>query len=156
MAEKIFYTLPFVTEQLGRKTGFTRCDLATSVRQNLRLLLVTPPGRFRFDPYYGCRIHLSQFLVDNRAMEDKKIEDRFKEKLEDNITELIRRFEPRLDLREVSVDIKQKPEEQKPWKRGAAPVLRNVIQVLVVVKGSIKPAFAQGQSLEIEDMIPLL
>ncbi|MFN0037577.1 MAG: GPW/gp25 family protein [Saprospiraceae bacterium] len=158
MAEKIFYSMPFVTEHLGRKTGFQRCDLTTSVRQNIRLLLITPPGRVRFDPYYGCRIHWSQFLADSRAMEGKKVEDKFKQTMEENIEELIRRFEPRLDLKEVLVDIRQSPEDQKPWKiREFARVKRNVIQVIVGVRGMIKPEFASdGQSLELEDTIPLM
>lgn len=157
MAEKIFYSMPFFTEQLGRKTGFQRCDLATSVRQNIRLLLITPPGRARFDPYYGCRIHLSQFLADNRAMEGKKIEDRFKQIIEENIEQLILRFEPRLDLKEVTVDIRPSPEDQKPWtSREFARTKRNVIQVIVAVRGLIKPEFAYGESLELEDTIPLM
>ncbi len=149
--------MPFVTEHLGRKTSFQHCDLATSVRQNIRLLLVTPPGRVRYDPYYGCRIHWSQFLADNRAMEGKKVEERFKQTIEENIEQLILRFEPRLDLKEVTLDIRQSPENQKPWtSREFAKTKRNVIQVIVAVRGLIKPEFAFGQSLELEDTIPLM
>lgn len=157
MAEKIFYSIPIFTEHLGRKESFQHCDLATSIRRNIRLLLVTPPGRVRFDPYYGCRIHWHQFLADNRAMEGKKVEDRFKQTIEENIEQLILRFEPRLELKEVTLDIRASPENQKPWtSREFARNKRNVIQVIVMVRGIVKPAFAYGQTLELEDTIPLL
>jgi phage baseplate assembly protein W len=157
MSEKIFYSMPFRAERLVKKGELEKCDLAASVRQNLRLLLITPPVRVKFDPYYGCKVHWFQFLATNRAMERKKEEDDFKYKMEQNITTLIERFEPRVQLKEVNVSIRYAIEDQTKWHLSDAQRTKStVIQILVGVKGTIKPEYAFGQTLDLEDTIPLL
>ena len=110
--------MPFRAEKLIHKGTLDKCDLATSVRQNLRLLLITPPVRVKFDPFYGCKIHWFQFLASNRAMERRKEEDDFKYKIEQNITALIERFEPR--GRANSSQPEPGSKEVGLWKRDAA------------------------------------
>lgn len=157
MSEKIYYTLPFRAERLIKKGKLERSDLQTSVRQNLRLLLITPPIRVRFDPYYGCVVHWQQFLANNRAMEHKREEDDFKYKMEENIKILIEKFEPRVTLRDVTVTIKYKKEEHLPWILAIDQHnIKNVLQLIVKITGSIKSEYAHGQVLELEDTIPLL
>jgi phage baseplate assembly protein W len=157
MSEKIFYSMPFRAEKLIRKGTLEKCDLATSIRQNLRLLLITPPIRVKFDPFYGCKVHWFQFLATNRAMERKKEEDDFKYKMEQNITTLIERFETRILLKEVNISIRYAIEDQTKWHLSEAQRVRNtVIQIVVGIKGSIKPEYAFGQTLDLEDTIALL
>jgi phage baseplate assembly protein W len=157
MAEKIFYSMPFKSENLIKKGQLEKCDLATSVRQNLRLLLVTPTMRVRFDPFYGCKVHWFQFLASNRAMEQRKEEDDFKYRMEQNITALIEKFEPRVLLKEVNIKIQYGVEENTQWLRpDLQKTKKSAIQMIVTVRGSIKPEFAFGQELDLEDSIPLL
>ena len=149
--------MPFRAERLIHKGTLDKCDLAASVRQNLRLLLITPPVRVKFDPFYGCKIHWFQFLASNRAMERKKEEDDFKYKIEQNITSLIERFETRVQLKEVNISIRYAVEDQTKWYLSDAQRTKStVIQILVGVKGTIKPEYAFGQTLDLEDTIPLL
>ena len=156
MADKIFYDFPVRLKDMGRKGSLQRCDLATSVRKNLRLLLVSQPARVRFDPLYGCFVHRMQFLAANRAMERTREEDAFKVAVERNIEALIQRFEPRLILTEVEAGIRFNREDQLVWKNGKyAGQNRNVIQITVHIKGDIKPEFAFGQTLQLDDTIPL-
>ena len=159
MPEKIFYSMPFRAENLTKKDKLERCDLAVSVRQNLRLLLMTPPARVRNSPLYGCIIHWQQFVASNRLMEeDKRQEDIFKVSIERNIKDLIERFEPRILLSEVEVDIRYTVEEQTTWRLVKTQIRENnVIQIIVNIKGKVKPQFVfDGQSLDLEDTIPLL
>jgi phage baseplate assembly protein W len=156
MSEKIFFTIPFRTERLVKKGKLDRSDLLASVRQNLRLLLMTPPLRMRYDPFFGCRIHWSQFLLNNRIMEGKKEEDSFKQKIEKNIEDLIKKFEPRVLLREVNVSIRFAVEDHTKWQLSEAERTQNVIQMLVTLRGDVNPDMAYGQSLQLEDTIPLL
>jgi predicted component of type VI protein secretion system len=171
MSEKIYYTLPFRAERLIGKSpsdtfGYSEATqphileksaLKESVRQNIRLLLITPPLRVRFDPFYGCIVHWQQFLAGNRAMESKREEDNFKHKMEENIKSLIEKFEPRVELREVIVTIKYAIEDHFEWKLSAEQrTLNNVLQLIVRITGTIKGEYAHGQSLELEDTIPLL
>ncbi len=149
--------MPFRAEKLIKRGELERSDLQTSVKQNLRLLLITPPLRVRFDPYYGCLVHWQQFLASNRAMEHKREEDNFKVKMETNIRNLIEKHEIRVALRDVSVTIKYKKEDYFPWLISADQRVQNdVLQMVVKVTGSIKPEYAYGETLELEDTIPLL
>ena len=156
MADKIFYKMPFRTERLVKKGRLEQSDLLDSVRQNLRLLLMTPPLRVRYDPFFGCRIHWSQFLLNNRIMEGKKEEDGFKQKIEQNIEALVQKFEPRVKLREVSVSIRYAVEDHTKWQLSPAERTQNVIQMLVILRGDVNPDLAFGQVLQLEDTIPLL
>lgn len=156
MSEKIFYTIPFRTERLIKKGKLEHSDLLQSVRQNLRLLLMTPPLRLRFDPYFGCRIHWSQFLLNNRIMEGKKEEESFKQKIEENIEKLVKKFEPRVLLREVNVSIRFAVEDHTKWQLSEAERVQNVIQMFVTMRGDVNPDMAYGQTLQLEDTIPLL
>ena len=156
MPDKIFYTIPFRTERLVKKGELDRSDLLTSVKQNLRLLLMTPPLRLRYDPFFGCRIHWSQFLLTNRIMEGKKEEDTFKQKIEQNIEKLVKKFEPRVKLREVQVSIRFAVTDHTKWQLSEAERTQNVIQMLVTLRGDVNPDLAYGQTLQLEDTIPLL
>jgi phage baseplate assembly protein W len=157
MSEKIYFTMPFRAEKLIKRGELERSDLQQSVKQNMRLLLITPPLRVRFDPYYGCLVHWQQFLASNRAMEHKREEDNFKVKMETNIRNLIEKYEIRVALRDVSVTIKYKKEDYFPWLISADQRVQNdVLQMVVKIAGSIKPEYAYGETLELEDTIPLL
>ena len=151
--------MPFRAENLTKKGKLERCDLAVSVRQNLRLLLMTPPAKVRDSPLYGCIIHWQQFVASNRLMEeDKRQEDNFKVNIERNVSALIERFEPRISLSEVSVDIRYNAEEHTTWRLVKSNLKENnVIQIIVNIKGKVKSQFLfDGQSLDLEDTIPLL
>ncbi len=159
MAEDIFYKMPFNVGALVNKNGrLAKTDLANSVRQNLRLLLTTPPMRVDFAPVYGCKIHWSQFLTSNRMMDEEvRLEDSFKVKIEQNITHLIQRYEQRIDLKEVIIDLRYAMADHKDW---LPPIGRNtkgnVIQIIVKIKAKIKAEFAfDGDSLDLEDTISL-
>ena len=155
--EKIYFTLPFRAERLTKKGKLNKSDLQASVRQNLRLLLITPPMRVRFDSNYGCLVHWQQFLASNRAMESKREEDDFQHKMEENIKELVSKFEPRVEIRDVMVTIKYKIDDHLPWlMAGDQHSIKNVLQLVVRITGTIKAEYAYGEKLELEDTIPLL
>lgn len=157
MATPQFYSMPFRTESLGKKGSLQKCDLMESIRQNIRLLLLTPPGRYRFDPFYGCKIHWFQFMANNRAMEGRKEEDLFKLDIQENIRQLILRYEPRIVISDIEVELRQDPAAQIPWKsqRAAWPG-KPVIQVIVSIKGRVKAEYALDQQLDLEDTISLI
>ena len=151
--------MPFRAERLLQKGQLEKCDLAESVRQNLRLLLMSPPMRVRQSALYGCKIHWQQFVAENRTMEeDKRREDHFKITLEKNIKQLVEHFEPRIQLDEVTVDIKYVNEEYpKQQLTKVRQKNENVIQIIVNIKGKVKSEYVyDGQSLVLEDTIPLL
>jgi len=160
MSNKVFYSLPFRVEKLVTNKGtLDKCDLESSIRQNLRLLLMTRPMRIHFAPSYGCKIHWHQFMVSNRLMEeDKYLEDNFKVKIEKNIKQIIGKHEKRLQVTEVIVDIRYVLEDHIKWRFSRKKRINNsIIQIIVNIKGKIQPKYAlSGQSLLLKDTIPLL
>ena len=90
--------------------------------------------------------------------EDKRLEDNFKVSLERNIIALIERFEPRILISQVEIDIRYSAEEHTTWRLlKTQRRAHNIIQIVVNIKGKVKPQFLfDGQSLDLEDTIPLL
>jgi len=89
--------------------------------------------------------------------EEVRLEDSFKVKIEQNITHLIQRYEQRIDLKEVIIDLRYAMADHKDW---LPPIGRNtkgnVIQIIVKIKAKIKAEFAfDGDSLDLEDTISL-
>lgn len=135
-----------------------KCSLVDSARQNLRLLLMTPPAKVRADPDYGCKIHWSHFGMDARMMaKGSREEDHFKIKIEQNVRELIKKFEPRIEAEEIAVVISYATEQEKRPFWATRQIKNNVLQIIVNVKAKVRKEYAHdGQSLELEDAIPLL
>lgn len=166
MAEKIFYQIPFRASKLVRKqeggasprlTKADKCDLADSIRQNLRLLLMTPPNRVAGNLDYGCKIHWAHFGLNTRLMTEKNRNgDIFKMNIEQNIRNLIQEFEPRIEVKEIVVSINHaQAKKQQSFKQ--SELQNNILQVTVNVNAKIKEEYTfDGQDLFLEDVIPLL
>jgi phage baseplate assembly protein W len=113
-----FYSLPFKAENKAKQDTMKKVDLETSVRQNLKLLLSTMPGRFRYAPMFGSQLNKYHFRLPDKRKGDKKLEDEIKSKVQKNVEELIKKFEPRIEVKEVIVVVRlpkaDKPLEQQP------------------------------------------
>lgn len=113
-----FYSLPFKAENKAKQGTMKQVDLETSVRQNLKLLLSSMPGRFRYAPMFGSQLNKFHFRLPDKRKGDKKLEDEIKNKVQKNVEELIRKFEPRIELKEVIITVRlpkaDKPTEQQP------------------------------------------
>lgn len=159
MAEKVFYKMPFNVHALVSGQGrLEKTNLVDSIRQNLRLLLATPPMRVEFAPIYGCKIHWSQFLTSNRMMDEEiRLEDSFKIKIEQNIKDLIHRYEQRIELKEVVIDLRYAIGDHQVWLPPKRQKIKgNVIQIIVKIKSKVKAAYAfDVDSLDLEDTISL-
>jgi phage baseplate assembly protein W len=101
-----FYALPFKTAEKAKQGSLKQVDLETSVRQNLRLLLSSMPGRFRYAPMFGSQLNKFHFRLPDKRKGDKKLEDEIKSIVQKNVDALIRKFEPRVDLKEVIVTVR--------------------------------------------------
>ena len=113
-----FYSIPFSASEVIAGE-FSRTGLAESVRQHIRLLLTSIPMRYRFAPIYGSWLNKHHFKLPDKRRGDKKLENELKENLQTNIRMLIGKFEPRLQLSEVEVNvILPKPDEIDPRHKG--------------------------------------
>lgn len=151
MGKEIYYSLPFRTERFGKKGSFQKSNLLDSIKQNIYTILVTPGHRYRYDPYYGCILQRYRFLASNRDMEDTASENIFKKILRENIHDLLIKYEKRILLEEVEVDV-QYGQDNKT--RIFAKRMEDIaIKVKVQVKGKIRKEYAFDEALNFEEVI---
>ena len=101
-----FYQLPFRAGQAGATRRFERCDLATSVRQHLHLLLQTMPLSHRFAATYGSVLNTQHFRLPTDERSSKRFEQEIRDRVSRNLSFLIRTYEPRLRSNDVAVSIR--------------------------------------------------
>ncbi|CAA9228778.1 MAG: hypothetical protein AVDCRST_MAG56-837 [uncultured Cytophagales bacterium] len=123
-----YYALPFDARQATRQLPKT--DVEESVRQHIRLLLLTMPGSFRFSPWYGGWLNKHHYRLPDKRKGEKKLENELKEKLQANLRQLLTRYEPRLVLHEVEVTVILSPPGGPREKGGRILFNANVIGTL--------------------------
>jgi phage baseplate assembly protein W len=102
----------------GGKT-FRKTNAEESVRQNIRLILSTMPGSFRFSPLYGSWLNKHHYRLPDKRKGEKKLESELKENLQANLRLLLERFEPRLLLHDIEIKVKLlKADEFGPAQKG--------------------------------------
>jgi phage baseplate assembly protein W len=99
-----FYSMPFLTEYVT-KTPYKKISVEESVRQHLRLILISLPGQFRYDPTFGSTLNIQHFKLPDGKRGGKKMEDELKDLVKKNLKLLIERHEPRLILEDVIVNV---------------------------------------------------
>ncbi len=156
MSEKIYYTLPFRFESFDKKTPLEKVGLKVSIQQNLRFLLGSALGKCRAEPSMGSKIQGHQFSLSNKTMIGKKDEADFMVKLEENITTIIRRYEPRLSLKNVSVQLKTPKYERRPLNFDGQMFQHDTLQLAITIRGGIKANFGQEDPLSMEESITLI
>lgn len=156
MSEKIYYTLPFRFESFEKKTPLEKADLKASIQQNLRLLLGTALGKCRAEPSMGSKIQGHQFSLSNKTMIGKKDEADFMVKLEQNIEAIIRRYEPRLTLKNVSVQLKTPEYVSRPLNFDGPIFQHDTLQLAITIRGGIKANFGQEDPINMEESITLI
>ncbi len=104
------------------------------MRQHLRLMLQTMPGKFRFAPLFGSWLNKHHYRLPDKRKGEKKLENELKECLLTNLRLLLRKYEPRLDLQDIEVKVKlTKPEELEQGQRGGRITFD--VNVLGVING---------------------
>jgi phage baseplate assembly protein W len=141
-----FYSMPFLAE-LATKSPYRKIGAEESVRENLRLILMSLPGQFRYDPTFGSTLNIQHFRLPDGKKGGKKFEDGLKDMVKKNLTLLIERHEPRLILEEVIVNV------QTPNPAGNNQLLKNGrIALEIKLNGRIEGQLAFMHS----DLVPIL
>ena len=152
MNNEVFYTIPTRTERLGRSGSMPKSNLIESIKQNIKMILTTPPLRSRFDSFYGCKIQRLRFLAANKAMEGTSDENIFKKSIRENITHLLHKYEKRIDLDQVEVSLTYQTDDDNTKYAHQ----NQAILVKVSVKGKVKKLFAIDKPIEINENISLI
>ncbi|MCB0522689.1 MAG: GPW/gp25 family protein [Lewinellaceae bacterium] len=112
--KKAFYSIPFKAESMTKPT-YARVDLETSVRQHIKMMLMTIPNQVKFEPAYGGVLNKQHFRLPDKRKGDKKLEEELKDMVLKNIQYLIAAYEPRLKIKNVGVTVLlPKPDKPNP------------------------------------------
>lgn len=149
--EYLFYKIPIITSDFGRKNSLKKSSISDSVKQNIKLLLNTLPLRNRFDPNYGCNIQKAQFLASKMSWEGTSDEDLFKKKARENISELLKKYEKRIAVQDIEVNIQYRDKTIKQKNTD-----KYLIKVDVYIKYKIKSIYKNDSLYELDEFIYLV
>jgi phage baseplate assembly protein W len=94
---KKYYTLPLRFDKIISKEQHNNCSLEESIAQNLHLLVSTYHGESAFAEDYGCSIWDEEFRT--------HLDIKWKEEVRKSVMNAIQKFEPRLLLSDVKVEL---------------------------------------------------
>jgi phage baseplate assembly protein W len=120
---KKYYTLPLRFDEIIDKKQHNNCSLEESIAQNLHLLVSTYHGESAFAEDYGCSIWDEEFKT--------QLDIKWKDEVRKSIMNAIEKFELRLALSDVKVELSDHESRQQTGLR-----LRR--KLLITISGTIR------------------
>lgn len=118
-----YYTIPIRTDQLMRGKALDKTDVRRSIHQHIGLMLKTLSLSYRFDPSYGSVLNKFHALTPPQGRSQRLWMEELRERIQKNLHEMLTRYETRIVVQEVFVDLDQPPAH------ATEPVLRVRVRV---------------------------
>jgi phage baseplate assembly protein W len=120
---KKYYTLPLRFDEIIDKKQHNNCSLEESIAQNLHLLVSTYHGESAFAEDYGCSIWDEEFKT--------QLDIKWKDEVRKSVMNAIEKFELRLALSDVKVELSDHESRQQTGLR-----LRR--KLIITISGTIR------------------
>lgn len=120
---KKYYTLPLRFDEIIDKKQHNNCSLEESIAQNLHLLVSTYHGESAFAEDYGCSIWDEEFKT--------QLDIKWKDEVRRSVMNAIEKFELRLALSDVKVELSDHESRQQTGLR-----LRR--KLIITISGTIR------------------
>lgn len=149
-----YYSIPLKLDEVMRGRRLEDdTDIRLSIHQNIRLILKSFPLSYRFDPSFGSVLNKFHARMPGQRKLERIWRERIREDIQKNIKDMLLRYETRITVKDVFVDIlKLEIRENNP-----------VVQVKIEVSGNLtlgrKEYFHYPDSEiadEAQDVFPLL
>ncbi|WP_298359275.1 GPW/gp25 family protein [Runella sp.] len=114
-----YYPVPPSFGSLMKRQSTEKISVEESIAQNISLYLSSKPKEYHFDHTYGCIVHGYDF----RQLRDTPSKDQIKRSIE----EYLRKFETRITVQKVSIEITDVEEKVD----GASPRICRYIQIVI-------------------------
>lgn len=125
-----YYSLPLRLDEVIQGQHLASCSLEESIDQQIHLLITTSFGEIEYDKTFGCIVWETDF--DNLATVNK-----LRDEIKQSVTEIIQKYESRLEKVKTEVYIRQ---EELPVKINGRHVKKRIIlQVSGIVKSTRQP-----------------
>ena len=121
---KRYYTLPLRADNIITKKQHDSCGAIDSIAQNLHLIISTYRGESAYAEDYGCSIWDEEFKT--------QLSIRWKEDVKQSVQTAIEKFEPRLQLSDIKVDLVE--HESRPDKKSLRVRRRVILSITGIIK----------------------
>jgi phage baseplate assembly protein W len=104
-----YYSLPLkVQSLLDGKRVHDEVDLKRAIHQNIRLILKSYTMSYRFDPTFGSLLSKYNAATPPQNRSERAWREKIRNEIQRNLTEMLQRYETRVDVKEVMVNIETK------------------------------------------------
>lgn len=111
--ENTYYTLPLRLDNAIRGKQLEQTEIRKAIHQNIRLILRTLSLRYRFDPGFGSLAYKYNARMPPGKGSERAWREDMREQIQKNIKDMLQRYETRVDIRDVIVDIEE-PDKESP------------------------------------------
>ena len=88
-------------------------ELRASIHQNIELILKTFTMSYRFDPSFGSIMNKYQASTPPQGRTDRSWREAIRESIQKNLKDMFSRYETRVKIRDVIVDLQQEWNKKK-------------------------------------------
>ena len=123
-----YYSIPLGTKRLmnGNKIH-DEVELRESIFQNIRLILKTFALSYRFDQTFGSVMNRYQACTPPQRKSERVWRENMRESIQKNIKDMLQRYETRIKVSEVNIDLKP----EKSFNKDA------IVNVQVQISGEV-------------------
>lgn len=119
-----YYSLPLdVSGLLRGKRLHQEMELKKSIHQNINLILKSLTMSYRYDPTFGSVLNKYHAATPPQNKAERSWREKIKKDIQANLTDMLKRYETRVDVKEVMVDLRT------PNSGGGAPVTMVRVEV---------------------------
>jgi phage baseplate assembly protein W len=122
---EMFYSIPIRADQLIEGKKLDMVDLRRSIHQNIHLIVKTLNLSYSFDPSFGSLLNRYHARTPPQKKSESRWRENIREELQKNLRDVFQKYETRIVVENVTVDLIDPPEKQS----------KSVVSVRVEVKG---------------------
>jgi len=102
-----YYSIPLRVDKLMKGDHLhDEIELRKSIHQNIEFILKTFSLSYRFDPSFGSVMNKFQATTPPQNQSDRAWRESIRQSIQENLKELFTRYETRIKIRDVIIDLK--------------------------------------------------
>lgn len=118
-----YYSFPLKLNQVMKGKQLEHVEIRKSIHQNIRLIIKSLSLSYRFDPTFGSLLNKYHARTPPQRRSERAWREEMRESIQKNILDMLMRYETRLEVTDVTVDLQfPKKEDNKPVVRARVDV----------------------------------
>ncbi len=118
-----YYSIPLKFYQTMKGKPLEEIEIRKAIHQNIRLMIKTLPLSYRFDSMFGSLLNKYHARTPPQKKSERLWREEMKEAIQKNLQDMLVRYETRLEVTEVVVDLLfPKPVDNSPMVKAKVDV----------------------------------